>query len=162
MKKVFLIFLLSLYGFAFSKPNHDIKIYNFKDFNEKVISGNSGDTLLVINFWATWCGPCVKELPFFEEVNKTYQSKRVKVILVSLDFEKQFQDKLLPFVTEKNLKSELVWLNDTKYNEWIDKVSPEWSGAIPATGFIKNGKVLKFIEKELYLDELEQTINKLL
>lgn len=145
-----------------SYPENEVKVYNFKEFKSEILDKKENNTLMVINFWATWCGPCIKELPYFEEVNKKYANKNVRVILVSLDFEKQYNSKLLPFVKEKNLKSEIIWLNDTKYNEWIDQVSPQWSGAIPATVFVKNSKVLKFMEKELELEELESTINNLL
>ncbi len=161
MIKSFNILILTLILTSFV-PANEVKVYNFKEFKSEILNSKDSESLLVINFWATWCGPCVKELPYFEEINKKYVDKNVRVILVSLDFEKQYQSKLIPFIEDKGLKSEIIWLNDTKYNEWIDQVSPQWSGAIPATVFIKNAKVLKFMEKELELDELENTINNLL
>ncbi|WP_299530708.1 TlpA disulfide reductase family protein [Ulvibacterium sp.] len=97
------------------------------------------DTTYVINFWATWCKPCIKELPYFEELNSRYPHKKVKVVLVSLDFPKQVESNLVPFVEKKQLKSKVLALLDGNYNEWIDKVSPDWSGAIPAT-YIYKGK----------------------
>lgn len=145
------------------KPVSNIPVkYSFDDFDTKVLSRNSGDTLLVVNFWATWCGPCIRELPHFEEVHHQLANKPIRVILVSLDFENQYEKKLIPFVEEKNLKSELIWLNTNMDTEKINKVHPEWSGAIPATLFMKNGKILNFKEKELSLKELQNTINDLL
>lgn len=103
------------------------------------------ETTYVINFWATWCKPCVEELPYFEELNKKYADKNVKVILVSLDFKKQLSKKLLPFVKEHQLKSEVLVLTDTKQNAWIDQVDEEWSGAIPIT-IVYNANERQFFE----------------
>ena len=98
------------------------------------------DTTYVINFWATWCKPCVKELPYFEALTKAHQKDKVKVVLVSLDFPKQLESKLVPFVQENKLQSTVVVLLDGKYNDWIDKVATEWSGAIPVTLFTQGEK----------------------
>lgn len=103
------------------------------------------ETTYVINFWATWCKPCVEELPYFEELNKKYADKNVKVILVSLDFKKQLTKKLLPFIQERQLKSEVLVLTDTKQNAWIDQVDEEWSGAIPIT-IVYNANERQFFE----------------
>ena len=98
------------------------------------------DTTYVINFWATWCKPCVKELPYFEALTEAHQKDKVKVVLVSLDFPKQLESKLVPFVQENKLQSNVVVLLDGKYNDWIDKVATEWSGAIPVTLFAQGEK----------------------
>ncbi|MCP9199972.1 TlpA family protein disulfide reductase [Gramella sp. GC03-9] len=104
----------------------------------------TNDTTYVINFWATWCKPCIKELPYFEEIDSAYKDRKLKVVLVSLDFPDQVETKLVPFVQERNLNSKVVVLLDGKYNDWIDRVSPEWSGAIPAT-YIYNKNQNKLI-----------------
>ena len=87
----------------------------------------------VINYWATWCGPCVKELPYFEQLLKAYSHDKTRVILVSLDFPKKVDSKLLPFLNKHNIQSEVVILDDPKSNIWIDKVDLSWEGAIPVT-----------------------------
>jgi len=113
------------------------------------------DRLYVINFWATWCAPCVKELPYFEKINSTYSSDSVQVVLVSLDFKKDLEQKLNNFVLSQKINSKVVLLDETKYNEWIDKVSPEWSGAIPATLFHHGPKgIHDFYEQEFKEEEL--------
>ncbi len=91
------------------------------------------DTTYVINFWATWCKPCVKELPYFEALHEAYEGQAVKVVLISLDFPRQLRSALLPFLEKRQLKPEVLVLLDGKYNDWIDRVDPQWSGAIPAT-----------------------------
>ncbi|MEM1118880.1 MAG: TlpA disulfide reductase family protein [Bacteroidota bacterium] len=116
------------------------------------------DTTYVINFWSTWCAPCVKELPYFEALNQKYAADKVKVILVSLDFPKQLETKLKPFLAKNKLQSELLVLVDPDANSWVDKVNPDWSGAIPATVVYK-GEKDAFYEKSFEnLVELEEVV----
>jgi len=110
---------------------------------------HSNDTTYVINFWATWCKPCVEEFPLFEQLisataNPTGESNPIKVLLVSMDFPKDIHRKLIPFVAERKLERHVVALADLDYNAWIDKVSTEWDGAIPFTlVYNKNGRAVK-------------------
>ncbi|WP_417557818.1 TlpA family protein disulfide reductase [Mesoflavibacter zeaxanthinifaciens] len=132
------------------------------DYNglEKVLNKQDNKTY-VVNFWATWCAPCVKELPYFERINKQYKDKNVEVVLVSLDFPKHFDTKLKNFINEKQLQSELYALNDMDSNYWIPKVNKDWSGAIPAT-LIYNSNKREFFEQPFEYEELERTLNKFL
>ena len=132
------------------------------DYNglEKVLNKQDNKTY-VVNFWATWCAPCVKELPYFERINKQYKDKNVEVVLVSLDFPKHFDTKLKNFINEKQLQSELYALNDMDSNYWIPKVNKDWSGAIPAT-LIYNSNKREFFEQAFEYEELEKTLNKFL
>lgn len=120
------------------------------------------DTTYVVNFWATWCKPCVEELPYFEELTQAYKGQKVRVILVSLDFPRQFESKLAPFVEERQLQSAVIALADGRYNDWIDKISTEWTGAIPAT-YIYKGEQSRFIGTSVKsMSELEAVIQPLL
>nr|WP_315198818.1 TlpA disulfide reductase family protein [uncultured Flavobacterium sp.] len=115
------------------------------------------NTIYVVNFWATWCAPCVKELPYFEKLN--LENKSVKVVLVSLDFKNQYETKLLPFLKKRKINSEVVFLTDKDYNTWLPTVSKDWSGSIPATLIIKNGKKI-FAEKIFSsYQELKEYVN---
>lgn len=119
----------------------------------------NNDTTYIVNFWATWCKPCVKELPYFVELGKKYASQPVRILLISLDFPAQLQSRLVPFVEEREIKPLVAVLLDGKYNDWIDRVSPEWSGAIPATLFYR-GKGRHFVGEAVHsLEELEQELN---
>ena len=111
------------------------------------------DTTYIINFWATWCKPCVAELPYFEKIIRERKKEPVKVLLVSMDFPKQIKNKLIPFVAERKLEPHVVALADMDYNEWIDKVSTEWDGAIPFT-LIYNSKkrAIKLGEMDNYME----------
>lgn len=119
------------------------------------------DKTHVINFWATWCAPCVKELPYFEKIKAEYSDKNVEVLLVSLDFPKQVEKKLIPFINKKKLQSEVVLLDDTNENKWIAAIDSTWSGALPAT-LIYNSKMRKFYEQSFDYKTLENELKQFL
>lgn len=126
-----------------------------------VLSTNSNDTTYVINFWATWCSPCVKEIDFFEEVHTSFENSKVKVILVSLDFPNQVKQRLIPFLEAKEIRAQVMLMTDLDYNSWIERVDKSWSGAIPATLIFK-GERRVFLEQELTRDELFENVNQIL
>lgn len=136
--------------------NTEIEVYNF-DQLESFLSSNT-DKTLVVNFWATWCKPCIKELPYFEAIQTKYNDD-VRVVLVSLDFSDKLESQLIPFVNEHAIQSQVVLLDDPYENEWIPKVDSTWSGAIPAT-LIINGAKRIFYEKSFTQEELEEEILK--
>ena len=118
------------------------------------------DRIQVVNFWATWCAPCLKELPLFEKLND--ERKDVKVRLVSLDLDLDPNpDKVRNFASRKKLKAEVIILNEKDPNSWIDRVDKSWSGALPATLVInnRNGK-RRFVERELKEGNLEKLISE--
>ncbi len=120
------------------------------------------DTVYVLNFWATWCAPCVKELPHFEKAGKKFEKEKVRIVLISLDFEKDYQSKLLPFVKRKKLQNQVLWLNEPDGNTWIDKVWKDWQGEIPATLIYRSADYKTFKAKELGEKELVGEIEKAL
>jgi thiol-disulfide isomerase/thioredoxin len=123
---------------------------------------NSSDTTYIVNFWATWCAPCVKELPDFDSIHTTFIDKKVKVLLVSLDFKEDTDSKLKPFIATKKIKSEVVLLDETNANYFIPKVSNLWTGAIPATLIKNNNKKYEaFYEKKLNYLFLSTEIDKI-
>src|SRR5690606_33233661 len=146
---------------------------NKEDFSsKKVVSLNfealdrqylqkKNDSIYVINFCATWCKPCIKELPAFEKLASDYSDKKVKLLLVSLDFPDKLESQVIPFITENKLQSEVVLLDDSDANSWIPKVSPQWSGAIPAT-IIYDKDNRKFYEQSFTFEELETELKTFL
>ena len=117
------------------------------------------EKIYVVNFWATWCKPCIEELPFFEEVNDSLNKKDLEVVLVSLDFPKQIETQLYPFLEKNNIKSRVVLLDDPHENDWIPKVDSTWSGAIPATLILK-GEKSAFYEKSFTRESLFNELSK--
>ncbi len=120
------------------------------------------DHIKVINFWATWCAPCIKELPLFEKLG--YERSDVKVTLVSMDLDLDPNpEKVNKFVARKKLQSKVLILDETDPNSYINQIDKNWSGALPAT-IIINGKTgqRKFVGKELHEGELEKLIAEVL
>lgn len=133
-----------------------IPVYDFQGL-EPLLRQEDGITYIV-NFWATWCAPCVKEMPYFEQITSEYASDEVQVILVNLDMPRMWDSHLVPFVEERNLRSQVVVLDDPKQNEWIPKVNEGWSGAIPAT-LIYNKDRREFYEEAFTYDRLKQVLS---
>lgn len=154
--------LISILGLILVLSIHKVSGQDLREFNtyEDLSSAlfKKNDTTYVVNFWATWCAPCVKELPYFEAFNKKYTDQKIKVILVSLDFKKQINTHLIPFVKKNKLTSEVVIMNDKKYDNWLPKVDRTWSGSIPTTVLFLGDKKL-FAEREFKdLTDLEDFI----
>lgn len=136
---------------------HQPRVLSFDDFEPHLHFSN--DTTYLVNFWASWCNPCVEELPAFERIGKEYKDENVKVLLVSLDFPKQIETRLLPFMEKNAIGSEVLVLNDPDANKWIDKVDPSWSGSIPAT-LIYNNESRLFHEGSYSYDELKEIVEQ--
>ncbi len=132
------------------------------DYNglEAILTKND-DKTYIVNFWATWCKPCVDELPAFEKLYENYKDKDVVLVLVSLDFPNQLESRVLPFIEKNHLKGKVVLMDDPDQNTWIPKVSPEWSGAIPATVIYTKNK-RKFYERSFDYITLETELTKFL
>ncbi len=137
----------------------DIPVYTFDEF-EKLLKVDTEKTF-VVNFWATWCKPCVKEIPEFEKLQRTYADQDVEVVLVSLDFPGKVEEQLLPFLEELKLRSQVILLDDPHQNRWIPKIDNNWSGAIPAT-LIFNADRRKFYEKSFTFISLEAELQEFL
>lgn len=107
--------------------------------------------------------PCVEELPHFEAIRQKYRDRPLKVILVSLDFVKNLEKTLMPFLQKKGIGAEVVLLNEPNYNAWIDKVHSSWSGALPATVFMRNSeKQYRFAEMDFIFATLDSVVKTLL
>lgn len=120
----------------------------------------TGDQILVYNFWATWCAPCVKELPLFEKL--TQNNKEVKVTLVSMDIDLDPNpEKVYKFIERKKIQTRVIILDAVDPNSWISKIDKNWSGALPATLVInaKTGE-RRFVNSALKEGDLEKLITE--
>jgi thiol-disulfide isomerase/thioredoxin len=135
----------------------DFVIYDNLDQLQSRIN-RAGDTTIVVNFWATWCKPCVEELPCFDELRERYAAHNVQVLLVSLDFKSQLEKKFIPFLKNQRIKSEVALMADQDLNAWIPALYEEWDGAIPATFVIKGKKKQFNLGKFESLEDLENFV----
>lgn len=130
-------YLVTFIAFTLSVQSQNIPVLKYNEA-EKLWTNNS-DTLYLVNFWATWCVPCVQELPDFIKLNEELRNEKFKMILVSLDFPNHANSRVIPFIKTKNIKSPVIILDDDA-NIWINKVNKDWDGSIPVTQFVKQGK----------------------
>lgn len=149
MKKLF-SFAFIIFA-SFQGYSQQVDLLTVDKLNERLELGK--DTTYVVNFWATWCAPCIKELPHFEKLQQEKRKEKVKVLLVSVDFKSRLEKSVVPFVKKRGLKNEVFLLDETDQQEYIDRIDKTWSGAIPATLFVK-GKSRKFVEKEFTYQSL--------
>lgn len=150
---IFLLFAISISGYS-----QKVKLLTIDELNERIKNGQ--DSTYVVNFWATWCAPCIKELPHFEKLNTEFKSEKLAVLLVSVDFKSKLNSAVIPFVKRKNMKSEVFLLNESDPQKYIDRIDKSWSGSIPVTLFIKGDK-RKFIESEFTYEQLLTEYKKL-
>lgn len=151
----FLTLLLIICTFA-AKAQDQAKIVKLPELQE-IISAKS-EQIKVINFWATWCAPCVKEMPLFEKLGQERQDVKITFVSMDLDLDPD-PTKVYKFVNRKKIQSQVVILDEKNPNLYIDLVDKSWSGALPATIVVntKTGQ-RKFVEKELHEGELEKLI----
>lgn len=104
---------------------------------------------MVINFWATFCRPCIEELPYFLEAQQQYP--QVELVMVSLDLPGYFPEKVESFLRAKNfLGPTQVWLNETNADNFCPRIDPAWDGAIPVTLWINPSKSYrKFVNRSM-------------
>lgn len=126
-----MVWLFSQPTFSRSTDEKKVAVLNFSQLEPRLNQKN--DTVYLVNFWATWCAPCVAELPAIKAVEDKYRNQKFKVLLVSLDMPGQLKSRLIPFLLSRKITTEVVVLDDPKQNVWIDKVDPNWSGELPFT-----------------------------
>jgi len=161
MKKLMMFgLLIFLLGCNAQEKENVLKAVNYDEL-KSVIQKEDGK-LYVVNFWATWCKPCVEELPGFIAVNEQFKNDpNFKMILVSMDNRKLLDTKVKKFIQKNNIDADVYLLDDIKrMNEWIPATDETWSGAIPATVFYKNGKKILFRELQMTQYELEDIVNE--
>lgn len=156
MKKLLALSIVSAAFFSYSYAQK-IPAYNAEKLMQRV---SNKDTTYIINFWATWCIPCVHELPEFAKLYDYYKGKPVKIIMVSFDLKKDYPDKLQQYVDKKGMRQEVVWFSETDANTFIPEIDERWSGALPSTMIWDNPKGEKhIIEDEITAEQVERMLD---
>jgi len=150
------LFIATLFLFSTNLFSQQLKKIKITDL-EKTIAESK--TPLIINFWATFCKPCVQEIPYFQQQVKEHKNDSIKLLLVSLDLESYYPTKIKSFVTKQKFTAPIVWLDESNADYFCPKVDTAWSGAIPATLFINNKTgYRKFFEEQLSNEKLKKEI----
>ena len=132
-------------------------VYDYEGL-KSTLNRTDGKTY-VVNFWATWCKPCLEEMPYFQKTFEEQHSNGVELVLVSLDMPSMWEKRLVHYVNDNALKGEIVILDDPKMNEWIPKIAENWGGGIPAT-LIYNKEKRSFYERGFTYEELNNELKK--
>jgi thiol-disulfide isomerase/thioredoxin len=155
-----LSFLILLFSFTVIQAQQPVAKIKITDL-EKTIAQSK--TPLVINFWATFCIPCIEELPYFLEAANTYKKDSLTLLLVSLDLEDEYPAGIQKFMTKHKVQTPVAWLNETNADYFLPKIDKKWEGGIPATLFINNATGYRsFHGDQLSKEELTATIEKML
>jgi thiol-disulfide isomerase/thioredoxin len=146
---------LSLLAKAQNSPKAELA-----EFNELYdqINTQESDTVYVLNFWATWCAPCIKELPDFQAAMTEYGDKPVRFVYISLD-DPSRTERVQGFIDKKAYQGQFFILKDPDPNEWINKIDPDWQGEIPATLILAPNEKKWFHSGMLTKEELISNIN---
>jgi len=159
MKRISII-VVSLFFFLSEIEAQSIPKWKMSVLEEYI---KKSESPLIISFWATYCIPCIKEIPYFQEMVKKYETNEVKLLLVSLDFEESYPDKIQKFSNKMKFTSPIVWLDEVNADYFCPKIDSKWSGVMPATLFINNKSGYRsFFEESIPQEKFEVEINKLL
>ena len=157
MRNLFIILLLATGMIGEAQTIRKIKITDL----EQTIA--QSDHPLIVNFWATFCVPCIKEIPYFQSTVARYQSEQVELILVSLDLPDYYPAKIASFAQGRGFTARIVWLDETNADYFCPRVDPKWSGGIPSSLFINNKThYRRFFDRQLTEPQVDLEIKKML
>lgn len=145
-------------GKVIEHKGHRLGIYNFEQLSP--LFERQNDTTYIINFWATWCKPCLEELPAFTQAAEKFAGEKVQFFFVSLDMPRHLKSRLIPYLNQNPLPGKVLVLDDVNMNEWIPKVDEDWGGAIPVT-YVYRGKQNWFHEGMVEFATLQNVVENI-
>ncbi|MEQ8525630.1 TlpA disulfide reductase family protein [Gracilimonas sp.] len=154
MKSAIISFILIFVSFSFSGDK--ILVDATADQIMAKVAEYEGEKPVLMNFWATWCAPCIEEFPYLMELNEKYEGQ-FKLILVSGDF-REARDEAEVFLKKQGVDFE-TYFKVGKDNEFITTISNKWTGALPFTiVYNKEGNVTASWEGKAELETFESEI----
>ena len=159
MKKYSLLIFITLLSLD-AKPQ---KMASWKITDVVNYYSKKSDSVYVVSFWATFCRPCIGEIPFMQDITKKYADKKVKLLLVSLDLRDYYPVKIKSFAKRNGITADVVWLNETDADYFCNMIDKKWGGSIPATIIVNAATgYKKFFEQEFKQEEFEAELTKAL
>ncbi len=157
MKTIFITAFLFLAVSINAQQVKSIKIAEL----EKTIKESKAP--LIVNFWATFCVPCIQEMPYFQELAQQYKPKDVSLVFVSLDLKEAYPTKVMEMAKKLKLIFPVAWLNETNADYFCPKIDTSWMGGMPSSLFINNATGYhKFFEDQLSKEKLEKEIQAMI
>jgi thiol-disulfide isomerase/thioredoxin len=157
--KKLLLLLAAVVCFNVSQAQ-DIPKWKLQDMKDAI---SNAEQPTIFNFWATFCKPCLEEMPYFQELTKKYEKDGVKLVLVSLDMSDAYPKKIQSVASKFKITNQITFLDETNADLFCPAVDPSWSGSIPASLFINNKTgYRKFFEDQLSKETLEKQIREMI
>ena len=158
MNKILLLVGFALFICSFSVKAQEIPKWKLSDLQSAI---KNADKPTVFNFWATFCKPCIEEIPYFQQIVKKYEKEGVKLVLVSLDLPEAYS-KIRTFAAKRKFTAPIFYLDETNADLFCPAVDKSWSGVIPASLFVNNKTGYRvFYEEQLGKKQLENEIRKM-
>tara|TARA_B100000959_G_scaffold45961_1_gene46731 strand:+ start:202 stop:687 length:486 start_codon:yes stop_codon:yes gene_type:complete len=159
MKKISFIFFIIIFGCA--KPEVDLRIVDAKDIFDQVAT-HTGKDVVLVNFWATHCSPCIEEMPYIIELEQEYKDLGFKVYFVSNDWLDR-KNAVFKFLINIGVRGISFLTDELDDNEFINNIHENWSGALPFTlVFDRKGKLIDYWTDKKTKEFFESAINKAL
>ena len=160
--KQFFIAILACLILAGLTHGQDIKPISKTDDIKSIMDANKGKVVL-LNFWATWCKPCVKEFPDLVKLQNNYKDKGFVLVFISADMPEEIKSKVTPFLNQEKVDFTTYYIGSDKPEDIINYVDKDWQGAIPSTYiYDKEGNVKTSILGTKSYEQFESEITKYL
>jgi thiol-disulfide isomerase/thioredoxin len=122
---------------------------------------NRNGKILFVNFWATWCEPCVEEFPDLVKIYNKNKNSSFEFLSVSVNLPSEIESKVKPFLKEQAADFPVVVTEEKRSEEIINMINPDWDGTVPATIiYDENGNRKEFFAEPESYEVFNKSIEK--